>query len=185
MGVTAAFTLRQLQLSDAPRIAELFGDWEVVRWLSSPPYPYTLRDAEEYLATAIVQHSQGVSRTEAILVDGQLSGAIGIEPNSRGLNLGYWLARPYWRRGIVTAAATALTRDFFARPEAERLTSGYFSGNEASWAIQRRLGFVPVAGDGKLYNRVHGTHLPHVETALSRPRWEILQRTKASADKSE
>jgi RimJ/RimL family protein N-acetyltransferase len=172
MGVKADFTLRPLQESDAARITELIGDWEVARWLASPPFPYVLRDAEEFLVDAVAHHTQGVSRTEAIVIEGRLAGIIGIEPSSRGLTLGYWLGRPYWRQGIMTAAATALTRDFFATSAHERLTSGYFSGNEASWAIQRRLGFQAVAGDGKLFNRPHGTHLPHIDTALSRAQWE-------------
>ncbi len=170
MGTT--FVLRPLQESDAPRITELICNWDVARWLSAPPYSYVRRDAEAFLAVAIAEHRQSVSRTEAIVIDGGLAGIIGIEPSSRGLTLGFWLGRPFWGRGIMTAAATALTRDFFAMSRHDVLTSGYFSGNEASWAIQRRLGFQQVGAEGKRFNRPHGTHLPHVETALSRERWE-------------
>jgi RimJ/RimL family protein N-acetyltransferase len=174
MGVKTEFTLRPPQLSDAPRIAELIGDWEVVRWLAMPPYPYTIGDAEAFIAHATSAPQPDGCCRYAIDIGGQLIGIVSIDLRAVGYNLGFWLGRPYWRRGIMTAAATALTRDFFAKPSHDMLTSGYFSGNEASWAIQRRLGFQEAAGDGQLFNRPHGKHLPHVDTALSRARWEAL-----------
>lgn len=173
-----AFTLRPLASTDAARIAELIGDWEVARWLSSPPHPYSVADATEFLATAIPQHQAGQSRTEAILVDGLFAGMIGIEPNSRGLNFGYWLGKAYWGQDLMTRAATILTRDFFAKSSDAPLISGYFSGNEASWAIQQRLGFAFVE-DGLLFNRAHGKRLPHVLTRLTRARYE--SRTHSDA----
>jgi [ribosomal protein S5]-alanine N-acetyltransferase len=172
MGGTAEFTLRPLKSSDAPRLTELIGDWEVVRWLAMPPYPYTQRDAEAFITNGTTAPQADGCRMQAIDVGGQLAGLVSIDLQTVGYNLGFWLGRPYWRRGVMTAAATELTRDFFATSSHDMLTSGYFSGNEASWAIQRRLGFQPVGAVGQLFNRPHGKHLPHVETVLSRKHWD-------------
>jgi hypothetical protein len=27
----------------------LFADWEVIRWLDAPPWPYALKDAEDFI----------------------------------------------------------------------------------------------------------------------------------------
>ncbi len=170
MGDKPAFVLRPLETGDAPRIAELISDWDVVRWLAMPPYPYAVCDAEEFIAGSAAPLPEGC-RTEAIDVGGQLVGIVSIDLRAVGHNLGFWLGQPFWGRGIMTAAATELARDFFAMTRQDRLTSGYFFGNDPSWAIQRRLGF-QVAGEGQLFNRPHGKHLPHVETTLSRARWE-------------
>jgi RimJ/RimL family protein N-acetyltransferase len=175
MGEKPAFVLRPLQPGDAPRIAELISDWEVVRWLSMPPYPYALGDADAFIANATRPPLADGCRTEAIDVAGHLAGVVSIDLRSVGHNLGYWLGRSFWHRGIMSAAATVLTRDFFATSREEVLTSGYFSGNDASWAIQRRLGF-QVTGEGQMFNRPHGKHLPHIETALTRARFEGLQK---------
>ena len=115
---SADFTLRPVNLGDAPRIAKLIGDWEVVRWLSGPPHPYALADAEDFLAE-LPAKQVGLTRHEAIDIDGQLAGLIGIdlranEPNRGRWNLGFWLGRPYWQRGIMGRAAAQLTRNFFA-----------------------------------------------------------------------
>ena len=42
---TRRLILRPLRESDAAAIFALFNDWDVVRWLSSPPWPYTREDA--------------------------------------------------------------------------------------------------------------------------------------------
>lgn len=166
-------TLRPLLPRDASHIAELIGDWEVARWLAMPPYPYTVADAEAFVDRKIGSAAVSV-RTVVIEVDGELAGLIGIDRSSGGLDLGYWLGRLYWGRGIMTRAAIILTGDFFAKTNETHLMSGYFSGNEASWAIQKRLGF-EFAKDGMIMNRPQGKRLPHVTTQLTRARFERMQ----------
>ena len=177
-GETANFSLRAVRLDDAPRIAEQIGDWEVARWLSSVPHPYAIADAEEFL-TILAAEQPGISRHEAIIVEGRLAGVVGIdlrkqEPNADQYNLGYWLGRPFWGRGIMGQAAAQLTRAFFATSAETKLKSGYFYGNEASAAIQKRLGFA-AAGEGLLFNRAQGRRLPHIETILTRGRFDAMQ----------
>ena len=178
------FLLRPLTLDDAPRIAELIGVWDVVRWLSAPPHPYALADAVEFLKTLPDQAKSGACH-HAIVIVGQFAGAVGIdfrhqEPNAGRWNLGYWLGRPYWGHYVMSRAALQVTRDFFANSSETKLKSGYFSGNEASWAIQRRLGFEFVS-EGLLLNRAQGKRLPHIETVLTRERFEALNHNSATA----
>ena len=171
--IQTTFSLRPLVHTDATDIAELIGDWEVVRWTSSPPYPYSVTDAVEFLGKFAGSDSPNASH-RAIEVDGKLAGAVGLDRQARGFNLGYWLGRAYWGRGIMTHAAGQLTRHFFAKTDETQLMSGYFSGNEASWAIQRRLGFEFVE-DGLLMNRPQGKRMSHVLTRLTRARFEQLK----------
>ena len=166
-----AFRRRPLAKTDAAPIAELIGDWQVVRWLSGPTYPYSKADAEAFLGKSLDGSSTHPERTEAIEVDGRLAGVVGIDRRSQGFNIGYWLGRAYWGHGVMTRAAAALTRDFFANSNENHLMSGYFSGNMASWTIQRKLGFEFVE-DGLLMNRAHGKRLPHILTRLTRARFE-------------
>ncbi len=167
------FVLRPLAPGDAEGIAALIGDWEVVRWLSAPPYPYALADAEAFLAASALAEANGDGRTRAIAIDGAFAGMVGIDRRGQGMNLGYWLGRPYWRRSIMSRAAARVAADFFANSGENVLNSGYFSGNEASAAIQQKLGFI-VTGDGMLFNRPVGKRLPHVTTVLTRGRFVEL-----------
>ncbi len=44
---TERLLLRPLRADDAEPLFALFANWEVIRWLSLPPWPYTLEDALE------------------------------------------------------------------------------------------------------------------------------------------
>ena len=50
---TRRLILRPLRESDAAAIFALFNDWNVVRWLSAPPWPYTRGDAEAFVRAVL------------------------------------------------------------------------------------------------------------------------------------
>jgi len=59
----------------------------------------------------------------------------GLEPE-----IGWWLARRYWGRGLATEAARCALRDAFERVRLERVTSVAAIGNTASRRIMEKLG---------------------------------------------
>lgn len=162
--------LRPLATDDAASIAELIGDWEVVRWLSAPPYPYALADAEFFIEADLASRATSPDRRWAMTLRGQFAGVIGIELRKDGPNLGYWLGRAHWGQRFMTEAASAVARHFFTDPANMRLVSGYFAGNAASWSIQERLGFLKIR-ENMVFNRPNGAELPHVQTELTRARY--------------
>jgi RimJ/RimL family protein N-acetyltransferase len=46
---TARLVLRPLRADDDARLYELFANWEVMRFLSSPPWPYARKDARAFV----------------------------------------------------------------------------------------------------------------------------------------
>ena len=138
---TPRLSLRRLRLEDGPRLANLVGNWNVVRWLSAVPFPYTLADAECFIidSRAIPPDSRCVRA--AVTRDGQFLGLAGLDPKPRGVELGYWLGEPFWGNGYMTEAASALVAAAFARPDIPVLTSGYLEGNAASAGVLAKLGF--------------------------------------------
>jgi RimJ/RimL family protein N-acetyltransferase len=65
---TSRLLLRPLAPADAEPLFALFADWEVVRWLSMPPWPYTLDDAKSFIGG---QLDQGLAKaTFAITLEG-------------------------------------------------------------------------------------------------------------------
>ena len=130
--VTDRLRLRPLRAEDAPAIAEGIGDWEVMRWLTAPPWPYGLADAEWFIGDPV---SDGA---HAIMVGGQLAGVVHISTKGE---LGYWLARSFHGRGYMTEAAAALVARHFARGGGP-LWSGYLIGNAASCNVLTKVGFV-------------------------------------------
>ena len=56
--------------------------------------------------------------------------------------LGYWLAKPYWGKGIITEAAQEIIRHAFAELKLQRVWCGYYDGNVKSRRVMDKLGFV-------------------------------------------
>ena len=96
---TKRLKLRPVRAADAKDIAEGIGEWEVIRWLTSPPWPYTLADAEWYANQETMDGKYGIE------IDGAVRGNVSI---SQELEIGYWLAIPYHGHGYMTEAASAL-----------------------------------------------------------------------------
>ena len=170
---TERLTLRPLELADAVRIQALISDWNVLRMLSTPPYPYRLKHAHQFLATTIPKHQSGAAMVFALQRERELIGVIHMEPQQRGHMLGYWLGRAYWGQCYMSEAAVAAVGQYFACRNVDTLVSGYFAGNGASWRIQDKLGF-RFAGERMLHSRPWGKDLPHIDTVLTRDRFEAL-----------
>jgi RimJ/RimL family protein N-acetyltransferase len=62
---------------------------------------------------------------------------------SGAIELGYWIARPFWGRGYATEAASALIG--IARAlRLETLEGSHFLDNPASARVLEKLGFEPI-----------------------------------------
>ncbi len=128
--LTRRLKLRPLENRDAGAITRLIGDWDVIRWLTMPPYPYKRADAEWFIGD---QCSRG-----ALALD---FGEVFVGVVHLGSGLGYWLGKPYWGQGLMTEAAEAVIADHFAHDDTA-ITSAYIPGNDASCSVLAKLGFL-------------------------------------------
>jgi RimJ/RimL family protein N-acetyltransferase len=76
----------------------------------------------------------------------RLIGLMGLAPaqDGRSAELGYYIARDHWGRGVATEAALAITRVGFESFGYRKLTSGYHMDNPASGRVLAKLGFAIV-----------------------------------------
>ena len=56
--------------------------------------------------------------------------------------IGYWLGKPFWGRGIIPEAAEELLRYGFESLGMKKIWCGYYDGNTKSRRVQEKLGFV-------------------------------------------
>jgi RimJ/RimL family protein N-acetyltransferase len=173
---TERLVLRPLQANDAQPLFALFADWEVIRRLSMPPWPYALEDAHSFIREHL---NQDLARTTfAIMLTDALIGGIDVRMNPAnqsqrgpGPNLGYWLGRPYWGRGYMSEAARGFLARVFDAGLGDHVYSGAFADNAASLRVQEKLGFVR-DGETMLYARPRDEKFLHVNTVLTRERFE-------------
>ena len=137
--------LRPWREEDLESLVLLADDWEIARWLRDAfPHPYSREDGEAFLRLCLSANEE-----EAILLALEAEGrAIGSVSLTRGQDvtrlsaeLGYWLGRPYWGRGIMTGAVEELCRLGFARWDIRRIWAQVFAPNAASCRVLEKAGF--------------------------------------------
>ena len=145
---TDRLTLRTLEKEELPRLVQLLGEWDVARWLSVVPFPYTQKDAEDFYADMKLSADAGQPEFFALALktDGLLIGGVGLHPprNANALpgeiEIGYWLGRYYWGRGLASEAAAAVRDIGFARSETRMLGACTALNNHASQKVLRKIG---------------------------------------------
>lgn len=171
---TVRLTLRWPQPQDAALRNAYLGDFDVSKMLSRAPFPYTAKDADEWTQLILRNHASGAGVHCMIIAD-MLVGGISLDGIANGeAELGYWIAKPYWRHGFASEAARAMTRYAFESRDLTALRSGYFEENARSGRILEALGFRET-GRGPQWCRARNTNVPHVEMRLTRQQWEAMQ----------
>jgi RimJ/RimL family protein N-acetyltransferase len=167
----AHLRLRRLRPTDVEALARGLNDLDVAKNLVAVPHPYGVADAEEFLAgTAAAPHSL----CAAIEVDGAFAGCVALDGSSGMADLGYWVARPFWGRGIATTAARALLDLAFATQAIDIVSSGHFLDNDASAAVLAKLGFRRY-GIVETHSRARAETVRLVAMRLTREGWAETQ----------
>jgi RimJ/RimL family protein N-acetyltransferase len=145
---------------DAPALAAAIADKAIVRNLATVPWPYRMRDAEAFLASPrdpVLPSLLIIERTDGAP---QLIGSCGLGRRPSGaVEIGYWIARPFWRRGYATEACSALTA--IARTLGlPRLEGSHFLDNPASARVLEKLGFEPIGIIAPRMSCARGAEIP-------------------------
>ena len=128
---------------DAPALAAAIADEAIARNLANVPWPYRMRDAEAFLASPRDPVLPSLLVFERALGAPQLVGACGLGRRPSGaVELGYWIARGHWARGLATEACAALVEIARALGLAT-LEGSHFLDNPASGRVLEKLGFEP------------------------------------------
>lgn len=136
---TKRLLLRPFSFDDAPDVVQYANDPEWSKFLPLP-MPYTIRDAEEFIARNVLPQSG--ARPFAIDFKGKAIGGIGlcIEPSPSIASLHYSIGRSYWNRGFMTEAATAITDWGFRTFALEKVYSWADVKNVGSWRVMEKIG---------------------------------------------
>jgi len=164
---TARLHLRRPVEQDADAIIAIAGDWEVARRLARVPHPYKDADVRLFL-----NHVVPNEPTWAVLwrETNRLIGMVGLVPAADGQSaeLGYYVARDHWGRGVATEAAVAVMKTAFESFGYVKLTSGYQTDNPVSGRVLAKLGFT-IVGTSNRPCLAEGMDKPSVEVERGRP----------------
>lgn len=138
-------TLRPWRLSDAAVLPGLIGDPAVQRNLRDGlPLPYTEEDARAFL-TAMLAADPEAAFPFAIAWEDVAIGSLSLFRQGNihrcAAELGYYLGRAYWGRGIMTWAVEAACQWAFAHTDLLRIYAAPFARNLSSCRVLEKAGF--------------------------------------------
>ena len=138
------FTLRPWATSDKDALVEYGNNINIAKNMRNVfPHPYRKEDAIQFLERTIPMQPVNIF---AIDIGGKASGGIGIFPQTdimcKNAELGYWLAEPFWGRGIITKAIGQMVDYGFKSFDIDRIFAIPFGTNTASQKALEKAGFV-------------------------------------------
>lgn len=167
---TERLLFRAHQPEDENDFVKMDTDPEVRRYVGVQGWPLEkalYRFRNEYLGKPT--NTYGLWAT-TLKEEGKYIGCCGLRATEDGsaYHLGYYIARPYWRRGLASEAAQALIEVAFHRLRLFRLIADVEKGNAASERILQKFGFEylsqeEIAANGRtlcLYELLDGGSLP-------------------------
>ncbi|PYR41016.1 MAG: GNAT family N-acetyltransferase [Acidobacteria bacterium] len=136
--------VRSWRASDAESIARYANNRNI--WINlrdAFPHPYTLHDARDFIRAV---RSRSPETTFAIALQDEAVGSIGFvlhhDVERVSVEIGYWLAEPFWGRGIVTEALRAMTTYAIEHHGLTRIYAVPFAWNAASCRVLEKAGYV-------------------------------------------
>lgn len=165
---TSRLTLRPFSSDDVANLTDYLGDVRVSRMLGPVPFPYTDKDAREW-----VTFNEEADLSDTInwaLDDGTgLVGVIGAHGLAGSNSFGYWLGQPFWGKGYMSEAArVALAHIFNAYPTVDALRAHAFNDNPASQAVLQKVGFRPAGQSIETSRARPGAEIPSTRFELTR-----------------
>lgn len=105
------------------------------------PYPYTGDDGRAWLARAVDESD----RAWAVEVDGNAVGGVSLHPgvdvHRHSAELGYWLGRRWWGRGLMSAIIGTFAPRAMSVFRLHRLYATVYANNPASMRVLEKAGF--------------------------------------------
>lgn len=140
------FQLKKWQSADAQDVFKYANNKKIADNLRNGfPYPYTLKDAENYV-NGCCQNDEKKQCCRAIVIHDEVAGSIGIflkdDIYCKSAEIGYWLAEPYWGNGIMSAAIKQLCEIAFEQYDIVRIFAEPFEYNTGSRRALEKAGFV-------------------------------------------
>ena len=144
IAVTEEIALTEFRLSDRADCVERIGDREIYEHTLRIPHPYTPEHFDQWLEIVDQATQQYGEPIHFVIRErGALIGSIGFDGLTVGhkAEIGYWLAKAWWGRGIMTAVVAKACEHAFARWQLVRITAHVFETNVASARVLEKNGF--------------------------------------------
>ena len=137
------FQLRPFSLSDLEDLVKHANNFNISKNLTDRfPHPYTPENGREFIEMTLGMEPVSVF---AITIENKVVGGIGLHPQAdvqrMNAELGYWLAEPFWGKGIAPRAIAQMVEFGFKNLNINRIFARPFGSNLASQRVLEKAGF--------------------------------------------
>lgn len=138
------FKLRPWDISDLDSLVKYANNQNVAKNMTDKfAFPYTENHGKVFIEFANKDNPIHIFAIEA---EGEAIGSIGIHPQEdirrKNAELGYWLAEPFWNKGIMSSAIREMVNFAFETYTIERVFAIAFGTNKASQKVLEKNGFM-------------------------------------------
>lgn len=144
---TERLILREWTLNDIDDLVEGLNNIEVSKWLAFIPYPYTRKDAEDWIRSCIKRIENGEERYDFAIElkdNNKVIGGTNLEKINRiqgTASGGIWTNAEYHGNGYGQEAWGKRIEFAFEKLGLRRLENGFFDGNISSLKMQLKFGY--------------------------------------------
>lgn len=145
--------IRKWKIEDKTDLAMNLNNRNILDYLRDGlPYPYTERDAEDYI-TSMLSADKEKTFAFAITVEDQVIGSIGIfrceNIHCKTAEIGYYIGEQYWGNGYTLSAVKQACKHVFENTDIIRIFAEPFAQNMRSCRVLEKAGF---QYEGTLHN---------------------------------
>ena len=110
--------------------------------LARHPRPYTVERARAWIDLCVLEADPvNFAIADQREVIGGVSLYLQRGARARSAEVGFWVAEPFWGRGVASAAVGAFVEYAFSQFDLTRVYANVFSGNAASARVLEKTGF--------------------------------------------
>jgi [ribosomal protein S5]-alanine N-acetyltransferase len=138
------FELRPWTMDDLDDLVAAANNFKIAKnMMDMFPHPYHQENGKAFIEMTMKASPPNIM---AIVVEGKANGGIGIHPqhdvHRKNAELGYWLAEPFWGKGIVPKAVERMVKYAFDNFDITRIFARPFGTNKASQRVLEKAGFI-------------------------------------------
>lgn len=141
---TPRLKLRKIQSEDIPSLVRYANNKKISDQIINIPFPYQEMDAIMRLSYVVQGFKQrtrfvfGIFLKEKVELIGEIS--LHLETDKSIAQLGYWVAEPFWNRGIASEAVSAMVRFGFDQLNLRLIYATCHADNIASGKVLLKNG---------------------------------------------
>lgn len=170
--------LRPWRMEDLENLVKYANNWNISKNMTDKfPFPYTTEKGISFIEQA---NRMTPTNIFAIEYESEAIGGIGIHPQEdiqrMNAELGYWLAEPFWGKGIISQAIAQMIDYSFQNFEINRIFARPFGTNDASQRVLEKNNFILEAKFEKTLIK-NGELVDELVYAVRKENWQLTKKS--------